>query len=104
MKILSRIEELILLTVWQLEDEAYGIPIRNKIIKLTGKKWSVGAIYVPLDRLVKWGFLISSQSKPTAERGGRSKRYYKISSEGLDALTQVKRMIDLLRMDLPETK
>ncbi len=92
MKILSRIEELILLTVWRLQGDAYGINIRNHIIEKTGTNWSIGAIYVPLDRLVKWEFLKTSQSDSTPERGGRSKRYYSVTKEGSKALNELKKV------------
>lgn len=90
MRILSRIEELILLTVLRLEDEAYGVTIRKHIIEKTGTDWSIGAIYVPLDRLVKWELLKTSQGESTPERGGRSKRYYTMTQDGLDALKEMR--------------
>ena len=101
MKILSRIEELVMLTVWRLKENAYGVPIRKYIIKVTGSDWSIGAIYVPLDRLVKWKYLETSQSDPTEERGGRSKRYYKLTAEGLEALNHIKKVEEFMWLDLP---
>jgi DNA-binding PadR family transcriptional regulator len=101
MKILSRIEELILLTVWRLQENAYGVPIRKHIIEVTGTDWSIGAIYVPLDRLVKWGYLEARQGDPTGVRGGRSKRYYKVTTEGHEVLTHIKNVEDSMWLDLP---
>lgn len=102
MKILSRAEELVLLSVWRLQENAYGVTIRKHIIETTGTDWSIGAIYVPLDRLSKWGYLETIQGEPTAERGGRSKRYYRLTREGLDALEQLKQVQQNMWSDLPD--
>ena len=102
MKILSRAEELVLLTVWRLQDNAYGVTIRKHIIKTTGTNWSIGAIYVPLDRLTKWGFLETSLSDPVAERGGRSKRFYSLTAEGLKALEHIKKVNKSMWENLPD--
>jgi DNA-binding PadR family transcriptional regulator len=93
---LTRTEEIVLLAVYQLEDEAYGVSIRRQIEKMVRKKFSVGAIYVPLDRLAQKGLLSSSAGEPTPERGGRSKRFYKITSEGISALKETKRLNDTI--------
>lgn len=92
MKYLSRPEELVLLAIWKMEDEPYGVNIRNFVIELTGKYWSVGSIYVPLDRLENKGFLRSKLSNPTPERGGKSKRYYEITNEGLKELEEIRKI------------
>jgi len=102
MKILSRAEELVLLSVWRLEENAYGVTIRKHIIEMTGTDWSIGAIYVPLDRLSKWGYLETLQGEPTSQRGGRSKRYYRLTPEGLDALEQLKQVQQNMWSDLPD--
>ena len=102
MKILSRAEELVLLSVWRLQDDAYGVTIRKHIIEMTGTDWSIGAIYVPLDRLTKWGYLEAIQGEPTSERGGRSKRYYNLTPEGLDALKRLRQMQKNMWSELPD--
>ena len=103
MKILSRIEELVLLSVWKLQEQAYGVTIRKHIIQSTGENWSIGAIYVPLDRLSKWGYLDTYDSSPTAERGGRSKRYFKVTKEGLQALAQLKKVQESMWSAIPDS-
>ena len=75
---LSKPEELVLLTVWKLRGDAYGVTIRNNIIRETGLDWTVGAIYVPLGRLTRWGYLEVTIGEPTAERGGKSFHQFKI--------------------------
>ncbi|MEQ8524316.1 PadR family transcriptional regulator [Gracilimonas sp.] len=102
MDILSRMEELILLSVWKLQDEAYGLEIRLHLSEILDHDLSVGAVYVPLKRLKKRGFLDSWDSEPTEERGGRSKRFYKLSKKGLNALQQVRTVQENAWSDLPD--
>ncbi len=90
MQLLSRAEEFILLTIWQLQDDAYCVPIRSKISEITSENWSLGSIYMPLDRLIKKGLLVSYLSESTPERGGRQKRIYNLTDEGKKALVKVR--------------
>ncbi len=90
MEIISRTEELLLLSVWRLQNEAYGLSIRKNFSELMGKDMSVGSVYVPLERLKKQGLLESWESEPTEKRGGRKKRFYKLSAKGIAALSRVK--------------
>ncbi len=92
MKLLSRIEEIILLAIYRLGDEAYGMAIREEVIKATGKKWLLGAIYGPLGRLQKNGYVTSVMGEPTPERGGRAKVYYKVTKKGKSALVEIYRV------------
>jgi PadR family transcriptional regulator PadR len=96
MKLLSRIEEIILLSIWRLGDGAYGMAIRDEVIKVTGKKWLLGAIYGPLGRLHKNGYVLTLKGDPTPERGGRSKVYYQLSQEGIKALREIQRVNSLI--------
>lgn len=90
MDLLTRPEELILLAIWQLKEDAYSIPIRKRLSDITQKKWSLGSIYMPLDRLVKKGFLTSTLSESTPERGGRHKRIYSLTKAGKEALFRIR--------------
>lgn len=92
MKLLSRIEEIILLAIYRLGDEAYGMAIREEVIKATGKQWLLGAIYGPLGRLQKNGYVTSIKGEPTPERGGRAKVYYKVTKKGKGALVEIYRV------------
>ena len=103
MKLLTRAEELILLAVWKLESNAYCIPIRDQLSEITGENWSLGSIYMPLDRLVKKGYLDSYLSESTPERGGRHKRIYKLTEEGLKALLLVRQVQTKMWRDVPDT-
>ena len=98
-KYLSRPEEIILLAIWKLKDNAYGVTIRKSVQEMTGKYWSIGAIYVPLERLEKKGFVKSFCSKPTPERGGRRKRFFRITDEGIKELNEIKRMNEVTWKD-----
>jgi len=102
MKILSRADELVLLAVWRLHDDAYGVPVRKYIIKMTETKWSIGAIYDSLERLTEWGYLEAFQADPTPERGGRSKRYFNLTKNGLQALSRIKKVQESMWLDLPD--
>lgn len=96
MHLLTRTEEIVLLAVYHLDDNAYGVTIRKHIEETLQKKFSVGAIYVPLDRLAQRGYLTSYTGEPTPERGGRSKRFYKITAKGILALQETKKLHDAM--------
>jgi len=95
-ELLSRVEEILLLVVWDLGDGAYGVPIREQVGRLLGRKLSVGAVYVPLERLVAGGFLRTVDGDPTPVRGGRRKRYYHLTPRGLRALKETRKVTERL--------
>lgn len=92
MKWLSRKEEFILLAVTYLAEDAYGVSIREYLVRMTGRYWSIGATYDVLDRLTRKGCLVSTDAEPTPERGGKSKRYYRITDKGHKALVELQKM------------
>lgn len=102
MKLLSRNEELILLAVWRLDGNAYGITVRDYLKETTGCEYSIGGIYVPLDRLLRKRLLKAYQEKPTPRRGGMSKRFYKITSKGISVLNESRRIQAILWNELPD--
>lgn len=102
MDLLSRTEELLLLAVWRLQDDAYGLAVKRELTRLTGQRVSVGAVYVPLDRLVKQGLLATWESEPTERRGGRRKRFFKLTPAGLAALNAVKTVQEKAWTGLPD--
>ena len=101
MWLISRIEEIILLSIWRLQDDAYGITILDEVVKATGKTWLTGSIYATLSRLLKHGLVESIEGEPTAERGGRRKIYYKLTPEGQRALIAIRHVHSLIWTDLP---
>jgi len=97
----SRPEEIVLLAVWKLGENAHGLAIRDLIQEMTGKYWSVGAIYVPLERLEKRGCLKSRTSDPKPERGGRRKRLFKLTRAGVKELDELYRINAVLWQGYP---
>lgn len=89
MKLLTRAEELILLAIWRLDTNAYCVPILDQVQEVSDKKWTLGSIYITLHRLEKSGFVESELGIPTAERGGKSKRFYKVTPAGIEALKAI---------------
>jgi PadR family transcriptional regulator PadR len=86
---LGEFEQLVLFALVALPpEEAYGVPIREQIERRTGRTPSAGAIYTALDRLAARGFVTSELGEPTAERGGRAKRHYRLEPAGALALQE----------------
>lgn len=90
-KFISRSEEFLLLAVWRLKDNAYGVAIREQIKEATGKTWAYGALFVMLRRLEKKGYLKSHFADPSPQRGGKSKRIFQLSAQGVKALKEVRK-------------
>src|SRR5229473_3021995 len=91
---LGEFEQIVMLAVLRLGDEAYGVPIRSEIEQRTGRSVTIGALYATLDRLESKGYIHSWFADPTPQRGGRSKRYFRMLPEGVDALNRSKEMVD----------
>jgi DNA-binding PadR family transcriptional regulator len=83
---LGSLEHIVLLAIAQLGENAYGMTVRREIEKRTGRDLSIGATYATLERLESKGFVTSSLGEPTAERGGRAKRLFRIETAGEEAL------------------
>ena len=83
---LGEFEQVMLLAILRLGDTAYGVKIRKEIEECTGRKVTPGALYTTLDRLERKTMLIGRSGEPTAERGGRAKRFYKLTSHGRSQL------------------
>ena len=89
--LLGEFEQVVLLTILRLDDDAYGVTIRNEIERCTGREPAPGALYTTLDRLEEKGLVRSRMADPTPERGGRSKRYFTVSAKGVKAVTHAVR-------------
>ena len=94
MILLSRAEEIILLAVFKLKQNAYGISIRELIKKETGVEWSFAQIYDPLNRLFQKGFVSKGKGESVPERGGRPKCLYAITRKGKAALLEIRAVQD----------
>ena len=82
----SKNEEILLLAILRLQDEAYGVSIKKKIKELINGDMNYGTLYCTLDQLVKKGLLEKKEGKPMPERGGRRKIYYAVTADGKLAL------------------
>lgn len=90
---LGEFEQMVLLSVLQAGDEAYGVTVHQELEGRTKRKVARGAIYMTLDRLEKKGLLESWTTEPTAERGGRAKRCYRVTKPALEALRASRRAL-----------
>ena len=88
----------------RLEDDAYGATLRLELIECADKDVAVGAIYTGLDRLEEKGFVESWMGAPTAKRGGRAKRLYRVTSAGRRALADMDRAVRQLSAALRTEK
>lgn len=83
---LGEFEQLLLFALMELRDDAYGARVREAIEQRTGRSVSPGAVYTALDRLETRGLVSSTLGEPTAQRGGKRKRYYRIEPQGMELL------------------
>ncbi|MFC1724765.1 PadR family transcriptional regulator [candidate division KSB1 bacterium] len=88
MKELTKAEELLLLTIWRLKDNAYGVAIKREIDEKTGKALKYGTLYFILDQLANKELVFREKGEPTPERGGKSKIYYRLTETGFKALEE----------------
>jgi DNA-binding PadR family transcriptional regulator len=88
---LGEFEQIVLLAILRLKDEAYGVSIRAEITQRTGREPPSGALYTTLDRLQRKALLRSRMGEPTPQRGGRAKRYYTVTASGIAAITRAQR-------------
>ena len=86
MKELTKIEEILLLAIWRLKDDAYGVKIRKYISQIIGKDFTYGNLYSALSQLSKKKYVKKTLGEPTPDRRGRRKIYYTVSSAGIKAL------------------
>lgn len=101
MKYLTRKEELLLLAVLQLKNAASLVSIRKLLIQSTGEDWTVGNVYVALNKMHKIGYLECSIGEPSAKRGGKAVKFYTVSKDGLSALEKSKKVQDLMWKGFP---
>jgi len=90
---LGEFEQVVLLAILRLADEAYAVTVRDEIVRCTGRDVSRGSIYITLDRLETKGYLRSRLADPTPERGGRAKRYYALRPRAVEALRESRRAL-----------
>lgn len=98
----SDFEQQILLAVWRLGEGAYGASVRAEIEKQTGRRVTQGAVYVTLIRLEKKELLRSRLADPTPVRGGKAKRLFTITPDGIEGVRSARKSMDALWDGLPD--
>uniref|UniRef100_UPI0032EE272C PadR family transcriptional regulator n=1 Tax=Ekhidna sp. TaxID=2608089 RepID=UPI0032EE272C len=100
---LGELEELVLMMVAILNQEAYGVLVMDEIEKQVNRKVNISAVHTVLDRLEKKGFVSSFMGGASAERGGRRKRLFKVTTEGSQAIEFVHQTRNSLYSQIPKT-
>ena len=98
---LGDLEELALLSVLRLGEGAHGGAIKEDLAKTAGRRVSVSTVYVTLMRLEEKGFLVSHLGEPTASRGGKAKRFFRISPQGIEAVQAARIVRDNMWAGVP---
>ncbi|MFY8350881.1 PadR family transcriptional regulator [Pseudoalteromonas sp. SSM20] len=100
-KFLGEFEQMVLLALLQLKDNAYGAAIRQLLDQQIERTVALGALYATLERLENKGLVSSKLGEATPERGGRPKRFFTVTNDGLNALQRAKDAMDTLWQNLP---
>ena len=96
MKELTMSQLILLLSVWRLENNAYGVTIRKELNRVTGRKYPYGTLYSLVDQLHKKGFVSKCVGEPTTKRGGRRKILYQVTQTGREALQKTRDLQDII--------
>lgn len=102
MELTTRLEEAILIAVWSLRKNAYGIAINKCVSRMTGKNYTMGALYFALDRLFRNGYVNKISRDEVQLKGGRSRTYYTLTPKGKQALHEVRNYQIALWKEIPE--
>jgi PadR family transcriptional regulator PadR len=97
-------ELMVMLAVLRLGREAYGVPIAAEIAAKTGREMLQGSVYATLERLETKGLVASRLGEATAQRGGRAKRYFKLTAEGVRQVREAQRALEALWVSLPHSE
>jgi PadR family transcriptional regulator, regulatory protein PadR len=100
---LGEFELMVLLSVIRLGDQAYGVPLARELSELRGYEVSAGSVYAALERLEDKGLVASSLGEATPERGGRAKRYFRVTEDGLERARATQRVLNRLWKGLPSS-
>src|SRR5947207_15153414 len=92
---------MVMRAIGRLGDSAYGVPIANVIEESIGREVLVGSVYAALERLESKGFVVSETGEPTPERGGRAKRYFRITDNGMQQVRETRRALIRLWQGVP---
>lgn len=101
---LGTFELMVMLALIRLGDDAYGVTISTELEQQSGREVLLGSVYATLERLADKGLVSSSLGDPTPERGGRAKRYFRITAKGLREVRSAQRALTALWKNIPELK
>lgn len=101
-QLLTDFELMILLAILRTGDTGYGVLIAREIEERGGRRVLLGAVYAALERLERTGFVASKLGEPSPERGGRAKRFYRVTPRGLRAVKDTQRALVALWTDVPQ--
>jgi PadR family transcriptional regulator, regulatory protein PadR len=101
---LGEFELMLLLAIVHLGEGAYGVPISRELEGNRVRRVSIGSVYAALERLEAKGLIASDLGDPTPERGGKSKRYFRITKEGLRQVHETRQVLTRMWQALPELK
>ena len=102
MEELTKTEEILLVAIWRLKDEAYGVKSRREVSKLIKKEFTYGNLYSALSQLTKKRYVIRQPGESTQNRRGNKKIFYTVTPEGLRALKSAREMNDNLWEGIPK--
>ena len=103
-QLLSDAELMTLLAVLRVGPKAYGVPVAHEIAATAGREIAVAVVYSTLERLEEKGFVTSTVGEPTPERGGRAKRFYRVTQTGIQAVKDTQKALVPLWRGLPQLK
>jgi DNA-binding PadR family transcriptional regulator len=103
-RLLTDFELMLLLAILRRVDDAYGVSIAREIEQTAGRRVLLAAVYAALDRLDAQRLVTATMGQPTAERGGRAKRYFAVTARGLYQVKQTQRALQALWDGIPELK
>src|SRR5438132_2307075 len=99
---LGTFDLIVLLALIRLGDEAYGVSAAREIEETSGRSVALATLYATLTRLEKKGLVSARLGEPTAERGGRAKRYFRVTARGLRQVREAQRLLSSLWNGIPQ--
>ena len=86
MKDLTKLEEVVMIAIWRLGDEAYGVEIKNKVKEILGREYFYNTLYTTFHQLVQKRYITKHFGEPTSVRGGKRKVYFQLTKSGMKVL------------------
>ena len=99
---LGSLEIMVLLALVRVGEDAYGVPISKEIEERSGREVALGSVYAALERLEEKGFVNSTLGEPTPERGGRAKKFFRVTGKGVRELRETQRALKNLWQGIPQ--